>query len=209
MFLKGSILRRSEYQAIARYTLDGSVLDLGGSRASGYQELFQGSPTWTVVNYGDTHPGADLIFNIEEKFPLEDKSYDHVVTMNVLEHIFEYQNVFSEVSRVLKAGGLFISTVPFIHHIHGSPDDYHRYTESTFRKLAAKYNFDMVSIEPLGFGLFSLLFQTIGGSIPFAFFRGFVGSSCITLDKILLSFGRFQRLQKIIPLGYCWVMKKK
>lgn len=164
-----TIIRLQEHEEMSELTLNGSILDLGGSRKSGYHELVKGEHTWTVANYGDAHPGQDLNFDAEKKFPIEDNTYDNVVTMNVIEHIFETHNIFSEVSRVLKPGGLFVSTVPYMHHIHGSPDDYVRYTESAYKKFADKYGFEIIVMKPLGYGLFSLLFQsmTVYRILPF------------------------------------------
>ena len=204
-----SLIRTEEYKALQKLLLSGSILDLGGSSKSGYHELIGGTHTFTVVNYGEMHPGADLIFNIEEPFPLADGSYDNVLAMNVLEHIFDYHNVFSEVARVLKHGGSFVSATPFMHHIHGSPDDYHRYTASTYRKLAEKYGFEITRVQTLGYGLFSLLYQTIGGWIPTKILKNVFRILFVSADKILLNFDLFRRLRDRIPLGYFVVMKKK
>lgn len=204
-----SIIRTHEHEELSKLSLIGSILDIGGSRESGYQELVKGDHVWTVVNYGDQHPGQDLNFNAEEKFPLEDASYDNAMTMNVIEHIWDTHNVFSEVNRILKPGGLFVSSVPFMHHVHGSPDDYNRYTESAFRKYASKYNFDIIYIEPLGYGLFSLIYQSIGGWLYFGFLKSIFKSLCTTLDKVLQVIPQYKKLSNNIPLGYFWIMKKK
>lgn len=205
---KISIIREHEHKILSELCLNGLILDLGGSKKSGYQELIKGENTFVTVNYGQLHPGCDLSFDIENKFPLEDKKYDHVLTMNVLEHIYNYRNVFSETARVIKSGGMFVSTVPFMHHVHGSPDDFHRYTESTFRRLAHEFKFEVVEIKPLGFGLFSLIFQTIGGFVPTALFRFLLKKCCVYADSFLLHFKRYRNLRARIPLGYYVVLKK-
>lgn len=206
-----SVLREHQYKEISELTLTGKVLDLGGSKKSGYQELIKGEHTFTVVNFGDLHPGADLVFNAEEKFPLENISFENVLAMNFLEHIYNYHNVFAEVSRILKSGGLFVANTPFMHHIHGSPNDYHRYTEQTYRKLAEQYGFDMILIKPLGYGLFSLIFQTITiyKTLPWPWLFNTVKFIFTTIDKILLAIPYYRKLANTIPLGYFWVMKKK
>ncbi len=206
---KLSIIRDIQYKKLSNIFLNGSILDLGGSRKSGYHELVKGEHTWSVANYGDIHPGADLVFNAEEKFPLEDKSFDNVVAMNFLEHIFNYHNVFSEVSRVLKPGGKFVTCTPFMHHIHGSPDDYHRYTESTYKKLADMYGFEIVMITTIGEGLFSLIYQSISGWFYFDFLKLFMKWLCINVDRILQIIPQYKKLAKNIPLGYFWIMQKK
>ncbi len=204
-----SIIRTLQYGEISNINLEGTILDLGGNKKSGYQELIGGAHTFTTVNYGDLHPAADLFFNAEEKFLLEDKSFDNVLAMNFLEHIFNYHNVFAETSRVLKSGGLFVSNTPFMHHIHGSPDDYHRYTESTYRKLAEQYDFQVVTIKPLGDGLFSLFYQTVGGWLYFDILKFFTKWICINLDRLLQIIPQYRKLAKNIPLGYFVILKKR
>jgi SAM-dependent methyltransferase len=204
-----SIIRDAEHETLKTLTLTGKVLDLGGSRLSGYHDYINGEHEFVVVNFGDVHPGQDLNFDIQEKFPLQDSSYDNVISMNVLEHIFDFNNVFAETHRVLKSGGLFVNTTPFIHHIHGSPDDYFRYTKSAIEKLATKHGFILEDIKVLGFGLFSLIFQTVGGWIPTKELRFVIKKSCIFLDKVLLNFSKYKALNQRIPLGYYSVMRKK
>lgn len=207
----GTILRIAEHEELEKLTLTGNILDIGGSRKSGYHELVKGDHTWTVTNYGEQHPGADLFFNAEEKFPLENGSYDNVMMMNVIEHIFDTHNVFSEVSRVLKPGGKFVATVPYMHHIHGSPDDYVRYTESAYRKFADKYGFEIIFMQGLGFGLFSLIFQTMTERriLPWSWLFSLIKIIFTTLDKLLLNISIYRKNASNIPLGYFWIMQKK
>jgi SAM-dependent methyltransferase len=205
-----SIMRGAQYEELSKVTLNGKVLDLGGSKKSGYQHLVKGEHEFVTVNIDEKY-GYDLNFNIEQKFPLEDNSFDHVLSMNLIEHIFDTHNIFSETARVLKPGGLFVSAVPYMHHIHGSPDDYVRYTDSAYKKFADKYGFEVVYMEPLGYGLFSLIFQTltIYRTLPFAWLYTLVKFIFVTLDKILLAIPYYRKLANVIPLGYFFIMKKK
>jgi SAM-dependent methyltransferase len=203
-----SIIRAHEYKLLNQLSLEGSVLDIGGSKKSGYQELIGGKHTFTTVNINADYE-CDLVFDIQEKFPLEDDSFDAAISTNVLEHIFEFQNVFEEVHRVLKPGGLFVNTTPFMHHVHGSPDDYFRYTKSAIVSLANKYNFEVKEIKPLGYGFFSLVWQTIGGWLPTSLLRLVGKNISIGLDKLLLNFKKYQELRDRIPLGYYFVLVKK
>ena len=205
-----SIMRSLQYKALAEVTLTGSILDLGGSRKSGYQELVKGEHVWTVVNIDEKY-GYDLKFDIEQKFPIDDAAYDNVVSMNLIEHIFDTHNIFAETSRVLKSGGKFVSAVPYMHHIHGSPDDFVRYTDSAYKKFADRYGFEVEYIKPLGFGFYCLFFQTltIYKTLPLAPLFNLVKYICIGIDKILLNISYYRKLALSIPLGYFWVMKKK
>lgn len=202
-----SIIRTCEYQKLKQTKVHGQVLDIGGSTKSGYHSLLKGAEKITTVNI-DPGYGCDLVFDIQKPFPLESNSFDVVISMNVLEHIFDFHPVFSEVYRVLKPGGTFVSSTPFMFHVHGSPDDYFRYTESALRSLAAKHGFTVERVEVLGYGIFSLLWQTVGGVIPTSILKSAGKAISISLDKILLHFKPFQRLRNRIPLGYFWVFKK-
>lgn len=207
---KLSIMRAGQYKELSSVTLNGTVLDLGGSRKSGYHELVKGNPVWTVVNISEQY-GYDIKFNVEERFPLEDGSYDNVVSLNLIEHIFNTHNIFSETARVLKPGGLFVSAVPYMHHIHGSPDDFVRYTDSAYRKFAEQYGFEVIYIKPTGTGLFSLAFQTLTvyNTLPWIPLYNFFKHISISLDNLLLNIPRYRKLAESIPLGYFWIMKKK
>lgn len=202
-----SIIRACEYEKLEQTPVGKIVLDIGGSTKSGYHTLLKNTEKITTVNI-DPEYGCDLVFDVQKPFPLESNSFDTVVSMNVLEHIFDFHPVFSEVHRVLKPGGTFASSTPFMFHVHGSPDDYFRYTESALRELAAKHGFVVEKIEVLGYGIFSLLWQTVGGVVPTTTLRSAGKAISISLDKILLNFTPFQRLRNRIPLGYFWVFKK-
>ena len=48
-----------------------------------------------------------------EKLPLPSDSIDVVFASEVLEHIYDTENAFSEIARVLKPNGLLLITVPY------------------------------------------------------------------------------------------------
>ena len=51
--------------------------------------------------------------------PLKSNTYDIVIMSAVLEHVFDYKNVFSETRRILKNNGVFINAVPNVASIRG------------------------------------------------------------------------------------------
>lgn len=59
------------------------------------------------------------IFNLErERFPYEDQSIDIVIANQVLEHTKEIIWITSEISRILKWGGVFLCGVPNLASLH-------------------------------------------------------------------------------------------
>lgn len=203
-----SIVRGEEYRNLAKIHLTGRVLDVGGSKKSGYRSLIQGDATFVGINVDPTCE-PDFFVDIEKPFPFETGEFDHSVCLNVLEHIFEINTAFGEQVRCVKRGGKLIFATPFIHHIHASPDDYFRYTDSSYRRLAAKFDCTIESIVPLGDGFFSLGYQCIGGALPTSFVRDMFRVIAVSLDKGLNRISKkYRTLTSRIPLGYFVVMVK-
>ena len=55
-------------------------------------------------------------------------------------------------NRCLKIKGKLIGSVPFIHRIHGAPEDFNRYTSQFLEKLLKKHNFVNIEIQSYGYG---------------------------------------------------------
>ncbi|PIR74188.1 MAG: hypothetical protein COU35_03970 [Candidatus Magasanikbacteria bacterium CG10_big_fil_rev_8_21_14_0_10_47_10] len=209
-----SLLRRLEYDALSKIeSINGKVLDLGGDRRSGYHERMKGEHDIFVVNINpDT--GCDLCFDIQQPFPMEDGSYDGIVCMNVLEHIFDYQTVLNEGFRVLKSGGRFVGCTPFLFHVHGSPDDYFRYTGSALKKMFERAGFTDIHIHELGTGVFSTRFQLQFGLYRPRFVKRIAEKIHLVLDYLLIK--KFltrirpsnHLSEKHVPLGYFFIAKK-
>ncbi|OGJ69394.1 hypothetical protein A3G69_04985 [Candidatus Peribacteria bacterium RIFCSPLOWO2_12_FULL_53_10] len=93
--------------------------------------------------------------------------------------------------------------------MHGSPDDYFRYTKSALEKIAQESGFREIRIEEIGLGLCSLMFQITGGAVPTHVLRQVLKKICIGIDIILLSVSKkYRTLNKRIPLGYFVVATK-
>ncbi|MEM9757086.1 MAG: bifunctional 2-polyprenyl-6-hydroxyphenol methylase/3-demethylubiquinol 3-O-methyltransferase UbiG, partial [Pseudomonadota bacterium] len=102
-------------------TWDGSeVLDLGcaggfmaealaerGARVTGID------PAADAIAAATAHAsdaGLDITYDVGvgEALPYPDASFDHVVCVDVLEHVADLPKVLSEIARVLRPGGLFL-----------------------------------------------------------------------------------------------------
>jgi SAM-dependent methyltransferase len=204
-----SIIRGQEYDNLSKLNLDGKILDVGGSKKSGYHELVKGKNEFIVINLDPTCQ-PDHFVDIEKSFPFENSSFDHAICLNVLEHVYEFEVTFGEQVRCVRSGGKIIVATPFIHHVHASPDDFMRYTESSFRRMAKKFDCEIDTLVPIGDGFFSLIFQTIGGSIPTTVLQATVKEFCVGLDKILNKLSKsYRKLTSRIPLGYFVVFTKR
>lgn len=203
-----SILRAEEYNSLSRLTLDGKILDLGGRKNADYHALVKGEHTYTVGNISET-AGADIIFDAQKTFPIENESFNHVLCLNVLEHVYDFRTLISESFRVMKKDGVFVAAIPFMHHVHGSPDDFFRYTPSALTRAFTDAGFEHIEIKNLGKGPFSLFYQCVRGGVPTEFFRGLLQLVFVGIDVFLSGVSaRYKQNAERMPLGYFVVARK-
>ncbi len=211
-----SILRTHEDTMLARLNLTGRVIDLGGHKSSSYFSLLKTKNPVEVVNLDSTQDGvhktsskADYVFDLENLFPLESESFDNILCINVMEHIYNYNNLLAESFRILKRGGATYFSVPFFFNVHSSPNDYFRYTRSALVRIFEEHGFTDVVVTELGEGPCSAVFQAFGGSIPTTFLRMFFKRTAMFVDRTLSKFStRYASIKYRVPLGYFIVARK-
>ena len=123
--------------------------------------------------------------NLEDKFILKDNYYDTVLSFNVLEDVFNYNEFIDECLRISKKGGTIHLIVPFMHQFDGSPNDYFRISHEAFIKLLNQKKCDF-EIWILGFGPF-----VVAANIYSCFFKlklivFFIWVLSFFLDKLFL-----------------------
>lgn len=197
--------RRMLYKELRYLALAGNTLDLGGSRKSGYHDIFRGSKNITVVNL-DQDYGFDLQFDLESAFPLQDSTFETVLCINTLEHIFNYKQLLSESWRVLSKDGQMIIAVPFLMNIHPSPHDFWRYSKETLEIIFNEAGFTAVQIEIIGTGPFAASLQLIYPFLKFAVLRNIAYTVARFLDWAVSFFSC--DLKERYPLGYLVVANK-
>lgn len=200
--------RKLSYEKLSFLLIDGTILDLGGSRNADYHKLIQGEHTFTTVNL-DTANGCDVYADLEQPFPIKNDTYDAVVCMNILEHIFNYRQFLGEAHRVLRNGGTFVVLVPFLIQVHPSPHDYFRFSGEALLRILQEAGFRDVVVNPLGYGSISAgnqlqynLQKFAAIRIPTAFF-----SRCADYLVGLIDQKKFYGKERY-PLGYFIVAKK-
>jgi SAM-dependent methyltransferase len=145
------IIRRGLHKAILNLSseIKGCVLDFGcGTKP--YECLFKNATSYTGVDIevsGHSHSDSKVDFFYDGKtLPFADSTFDSVVSFEVLEHVFNIQDVLSEIERVLKRGGVFLVTIPFAWEEHEVPYDFARYTSYGIEHLLRQAGFDKVRI---------------------------------------------------------------
>ncbi|MER9020472.1 class I SAM-dependent methyltransferase [Mesorhizobium sp. M0898] len=97
----------------------------------------------------DIYPTAYTHFIADaHQIPLASGSVDGVCIQAVLEHVINPEQVVSEISRVLRPGGLVYAETPFMQQVHEGAYDFTRFTEVGHRWLFR--NFETISRGALG-----------------------------------------------------------
>lgn len=168
-FCGNSTLRMLEYEKLSELELTGVVLDLGGGDNARYKVYLPD----TIEKYVSVNIDPDIapthLIEPGEKLPIDDNSIDNCISLNTLEHVYDAKFLIAEIHRVLKPGGKFFITVPWIFTVHGHPDDYSRHTPSWWNQTLKDTGYASANIMPLIWGRQSTAVSITG-------FRGiFVG----------------------------------
>lgn len=150
---KVSLTRALQYEILESCSLKGKVLDFGGGEKVAYRDLINCSSYDSLNIDPDVNP--TWVVNVGDKLPCDTGTYDTVISLNTLEHIFDAQFVINELGRVLKPGGDLFLSVPFLYPIHGHPDDFFRPTPSWFRHACENAGFTNIEVTPLTWGPFT------------------------------------------------------
>lgn len=203
-----SLLRKEEYKALSALHIDGSILDVGGSKKSGYHELIQGEHTYTVGNIDESY-GIDIVFDAQERWPFDDASYQGVLFVNLLEHLFDYQTALKESYRVLAPEGLMAGVVPFMINLHASPSDYFRYTRSTLEQVLTAAGFTDVQVKELGTGAFSVIYHCLLGFVRWNWLADLLIPLFMGMDRLILRLKPDNKMSaRQMPLGYYFEAKR-
>ena len=141
--------RRAHTRKLARFAegvRESRVLELGSGKAPRYsaRALFHPSNEFITsdVNPEYGHTVIDVKqMEFEEEFHV-------VLCLNVLEHVFDFQEAIARIHRALRPRGVAIIAVPAFYPLHDEPSDFWRFTEHALRRMLER--FDSVDIRHRG-----------------------------------------------------------
>ncbi len=198
----------------------GKLLDAGcGERPYGliYDELVEKSVGCDIE--GCIHDQSRIdVFSSVDALPFADNEFDTVLCTEVLEHVPNAWNGFSEIARVLKPGGYAIVTVPFLMPTHEAPHDYYRYTRFGLTYQLERNGFEVVDLIPRGgFGLMIMIYFNYAVNMVLKC-RPITALNCL-MQKLTykiykpLCIGSIKKgprgISKVITMGYLAVARKK
>ena len=207
---RNSLLRVLQIQECLNIKLHGTSLEFGATRKKNkdYSNFVIGRSKFHYSNKISNKKLNIYYSDLTKKLKIPTKKYDNVLLFNVLEHLPEYKLVLSEIYRILKHGGNFIGSVPFIYQIHGAPKDYFRFTKQFFELNLKKYRFKKIKVKPLGFGPFIASYSLVHSYIKFIpIFNELCLLLAYILDSVIRTFVKTD-LKEIYPRGYFFIVKK-
>lgn len=163
------LVRQSIISALEKYIPDfkGELLDIGCGSMPYKEFILKNS---AVTNYLGLDIHNALSYNLDVKpdlfwdglkMPIKNNSFNCAIATEVLEHCPNPEIVLVEAHRVLKAGGIFFFTVPFIWNLHEVPNDEYRFTPFAMERILKNSGFDLIQIYPSG-GWHASLAQMLG-----------------------------------------------
>lgn len=144
--------------------LKGKIADIGsGATKASYYRFFKREEDAEISALDRQISSIDFEKN---RLPYDDASIDTLLIFNILEHIYNYSFLLSEIKRVLKPGGRVFGAVPFLVGYHPDPRDYWRYTSETLRRIFETGDFKDIRINFLGRGPFVAGYSQIEFLLP-------------------------------------------
>ncbi len=146
------IIRKNVYRGVVKYAplMKGKMMDFGcGTKP--YQSLFTAADEYIGVDYageGHSHENEQIdVYYDGKTIPFPDNTFDSILASEVLEHVFNLEDILKELYRVLKPGGKILITIPFAWKEHEIPIDFGRYTSFGFRNLLERNGFSVLHMD--------------------------------------------------------------
>ena len=207
---KNTLLRVLQIYECFNIILYGTSIEFGAidNKDKTFSNFIKGKSKFHYSNKISNKKLKVFYSDLTKKLSIPSKKYNNVLFFNILEHLPEYKLVFSEIYRIIKKGGNFIGSVPFIYQIHAAPNDYFRFSREFLESNLKKYKFKKVKVKSLGFGPFIASYSLL---YPYLRYLPFFSQICLLVAYILDSFIQLfvkTDLKEIFPLGYFFIAKK-
>tara|TARA_R110000850_G_scaffold18084_4_gene54989 strand:- start:289 stop:990 length:702 start_codon:yes stop_codon:yes gene_type:complete len=147
--------------------LSGKILDIGCGKMPYRNYILENSQVDNYIGL-DIETALEYDSSVKPDFtwdgitmPFMDASFNCAFGTEVLEHCPEPEVVLKEIYRVLKPGGVFFFTVPFLWNLHEVPHDEYRYTPFSIERHMRNSGFTNVTIKATG-GWHASMAQMLG-----------------------------------------------
>ena len=130
---------------------DSLILDVGAGRGD-LLPHYARFPHVLVDVY--PYPEVDIVCDLTTINPFQPSSFDVILLMNVLEHVYSPKDMLASLEPILKPGGKIMIAIPFLLKIHQAPLDFQRLTHFSLQRMAQEVGLQVVHLnafyDPLG-----------------------------------------------------------
>ncbi|MEO1529564.1 MAG: methyltransferase domain-containing protein [Planctomycetota bacterium] len=132
----------AELRKLGPWAAGKRVLEIGSGRQ------VRGKEHYSAIHlFGDAEEFRQTDMNADHGHEVLDvtsmdlvSSYDLILCLNVLEHVFEYQQAIDNLHRAVRSGGIVVVAVPFAFPLHDEPQDFWRFTEHALRATLRQFS---------------------------------------------------------------------
>ncbi len=201
----GCQIRRLE--VLIQRCASGDLLDLGCGYVpyfEMYRKLVKNVVCVDWENSAHKNDLLDYVMDLNCALSFADESFDTILLIDVLEHIYKPAQLLAEAGRILRRGGHCIIGVPFFYWLHERPFDFHRYTEFALRRMCESAGLEVIDLTPYG-GVPEILMDITGKCIAAAKLHRAARvymSACCALQKLRALAAVSERTAALFPLGY-------
>ncbi len=193
----------------------GRLIDLGCGKVplyQAYKDLVSENVCVDWSNSKHANPHLDLECDLTRQLPFEPGEFETVILSDVLEHIPNPEQLWSEMGRILKRGGHLLMNVPYFYCLHEIPYDFYRYTEFSLRRFADISGFQVDRLETLG-GTCDILADILAKHVQFLPLVGRPAAAAIQSAADLFARMRigkrvWEKTSTHFPAGYFLVAQK-
>ena len=210
IFKKNSLLRVLQIYECFNIVLYGTSIEFGAidNKDKTFSNFVKGKSKFHYSNKISNKKLKIFYSDLTKKLKIPSQKYNNVLFFNVLEHLPEYKPTFSEIFRIIKKGGSFIGSVPFIYQIHAAPNDYFRFSRQFIELNLKKYKFKKIKVKALGFGPFTASYSLL---CPYLKYLPLLSQIFLLIayisDSLIQVFVKTD-LKEIFPVGYFFIAKK-
>ena len=141
------------YDTYIKQFARGRLIDLGCGKVPFFEVYRNHVDEVICVDWENTlhqNQFVDFECDLNERIPFLDGEFDTIILSDVLEHIQKPDQLWAEMTRILRINGHIIMNVPFYYRIHEAPFDFYRYTEFALRRFAESNGFRVEVLNPIG-----------------------------------------------------------
>ncbi len=182
-------IKFSQTKEVVRHAgqyIKGRVLDLGAGKSK-YKSLLPQTISEYVAFDTVKRENIDVVGDILN-LPFPDESFDTVICTQVLEHTKNPWLAAQQMHRILKPGGICVTTAPFFCPYHKDPGDYFRYTKDGLAEIFSSNGFKI--LENDGYGK---MFSVLAAFVRFLYCNPYGGKVSPFREKVLAKIYRLAR----------------